>query len=78
MLKDVWVVPHQSLVSLRVESSSAEWRPILEEQESESLLIVIQVAVNTLRSNIECQFAVGLHFLHCMKTGGADGFHDRH
>jgi len=45
MLKDVWVVPHQSLVSLRVESSSAEWRPILEEQESESLLIVIQVAL---------------------------------
>ena len=78
MLKDVRVVPHQSLVSLRVESSSAEWRPILEEQERESLLIVIQVAVNSLRSNIECQFAVGLQFLHCMKTGGADGFHDRH
>ena len=64
MLKDVWVVPHQSLVSLRVESSSTEWRPTLEEQESESLLIVIQVAVNSLRSNIECRFAVGLHFLH--------------
>lgn len=74
----MWVVLHESLVSLRVESCSAEWRPILEEQESESLLIVIQIAANTLRSNIECQFAVGLHFLHCMKTGGADGFHDRH
>ena len=51
---------------------------MLEERESESLLIVIQVAVNSLESNIECQFAVGLHFLHCMKTGGADEFHDRH
>ena len=74
----MWAVPHQSLVSLRVESSSTEWRPILKERESESLLIVIQVAANTLRSNIESQFAVGLHFLHCMKTGGADEFHDRH
>lgn len=74
----MWVVPHQSLVSSWMESSSVEWRPILKEQDSESLLIVIQVVVNSLRSNIEYRFTVGLHFLHCMKTGGADGFHDRH